>query len=269
MFSVDVDLSIQKARVVASVKNVRKRTEMNSHNSLLQQLALRRSVGSDDQVSSDHPLIAAADVDEFLAIALPSESAELNDILLRAIGFALQSRNQSVEVSFLSSSAALESVLTFFRRQDKYKILPRAEFSELERDLKKWLKQQPALASEPEKRGLIYEKVPELNRFPFSYVFKKFCEHHALDLSDLWPVVGKHAEWPLTEIRHRLVHGDPFLTRPVEALACAQAHLAWVVERMLLSVLSWPIGRSNVSREKLSQISSCHQSWPAERAKFA
>ena len=172
----------------------------------------------------------------------------MNEILQRAIGFALQSRNQSLEVSFISSSAALESVLTFFRRQDEYEILAAEEFSELERDLKKWLKQHPALASEPAKRGLIYEKVPELNRFPFSYVFKKFCEHHSLDLSDLWPVTGKHADWPLMEIRHRLVHGDPFRSRPAEALACAQAHLSWVVERMLLCVLGWPIERSNVSR---------------------
>jgi hypothetical protein len=242
---------------------------MTSHTLLLQQLALRRAVGTDDQISSDHPLIAATDIDEFLATPLPSQSAELNDILQRAIGFALESRNQSLEVSFLSSSAALESVLTFFRRQDKYKILPRAEFSELERDLKKWLKQHPVLANEAGKRALIYEKVPELNRFPYSYVFKKFCEHHALDLTDLWPVIGKHAEWPLTEIRHRLVHGDPFLSRPVEALACAKEHITWVVERMLLSVLGWPIARSNVSRDSLSRTSSHHQSWQAERAKFA
>jgi len=237
--------------------------------SLLQHLALRKPVGADDQISADHPLIAAGDVDEFLATALLSESAELNDILQRAIGFSLRSGSQSMEVSFISSSAALESVLTFFRRQDEYEILSSAEFSELERDLKKWLKQHPVLARETAKRGLIYEKVPELNRLPFSYVFKKFCKHHALDLTDLWPVVGKHAEWPLTEIRHRLVHGDPFESRPAEALACAQAHLGWVVERMILCVLGWPIERSNVSRDYLHRLNSEHQAWQAERAKFA
>lgn len=241
---------------------------MNEH-PLLQQLAQRLPVGTHTSVESGGPLIDETDLDEFLATTSPPEGAELDEILERAIGFALQSGSQSLEVSFIGSSAALESVLTFFRRQDEYDILSAKEFSALERDLKKWLKQHPVLANEAGKRALIYEKVPELNRFPFSYVFKKFCEHHALDLSDLWPVIGKHADWPLTEIRHRLVHGDPFLTRPEEALACAQAHLSWVVERMLLSVLGWPIERSNVSRENLSRLSRYHQSWPAERAKFA
>jgi hypothetical protein len=70
------------------------------------------------------------------------------------------------------------------------------------------------------------------------------------------------------EVRHRLVHGDPFLSRPVEALACAEAHLRWIVERMLLCVLGWPIERSSVSIEYLRSKNQ-NQTWQAERAKFA
>src|SRR6266850_4324560 len=199
--------------------------------SLLQMLALRQQTDTRGRAASHEALIGEVDIDEFLTTASQGNDPELNDILERAISFALQSGNQSPEVSLLSLSASLESVLTFFRRQDEYEILGAEKFSEVECDLKKWLKQHPALANEPAKRGLIYEKVPELNRFPVSTVFKKFCEHHSLDLSDLWPVTGKHADWPLMEIRHRLVHGDPFRSRPAEALACAQTHLSWVVER--------------------------------------
>jgi hypothetical protein len=65
-----------------------------------------------------------------------------------------------------------------------------------------------------------------------------------------------------------LIHGDPFLKRPPEALACASAHLGWVVERMLLSVLGWPIERSNVSQEFLGRTQGEHKFWKAERAKF-
>lgn len=239
--------------------------------SLLKMLARRQPVdtpGRVESVESRVSLIDEVDIDEFLTTASKGHDAEMDDILQRATSFALQSGSQSPEVSFLSLSASLESVLTFFRRQDEYEILGAEEFSAVERDLKKWLKQHPVLANEPAKRGLIYEKVPELNRFPVSTIFKKFCEHHSLDLSDLWPVVGKHADWPLMEIRHRLVHGDPFQSRPAEALACAQAHLGWVVERMLLCVLGWPIERSSVSRDKLC-TSLYHEPWPAERAKFA
>jgi len=241
---------------------------------LLQRLARRQTVGAQRRVESQgvsitEPLIVEADLEEFLVATSPGDGAELNDILQRAILFTVSSRGQGVEVSFLSLSAALESVLTFFRRQGDYEILAAKEFSELESDLKKWLKQQPALANEPAKRGLIYEKVPELNRFPVSSIFRKFCEHYSLDLSDLWPVTGKHAEWPLMEVRHRLVHGDPFLSRPVEALACAEAHLRWVVERMLLCVLGWPIERSNVSADFLQRTRDEHDDWQSERARFA
>lgn len=235
---------------------------------LLQRLGRRRPIEMSSRVESHGPLIDEEDLEEFLVTTSPVNGAELNEILERAIGFTIQSRNQSLEISFISLSAALESVLTFFRRQNEYDILGTKRFSELERDLKKWLKQHPTLANEPAKRGLIYEKVPELNRFPFSYVFKKFCAHHSLDLTDLWPVVGKHAEWPLTEIRHRLVHGDPFVSRPAEAMACASAHLGWVVERMILCVIGWPIERSNVRPDYLIKNCGAYQSWEAKRAMF-
>jgi hypothetical protein len=236
---------------------------------LCKSLARRLQVDGERQANDATPLIDASDVDEFMSIAAISRSDELNDILNRAINFALPSPQQSVEVAFISLSAALESVLTFFRRQDEYEILGANEFSELERDLKKWLKQQKVLAGETTKRKLIYEKFRELNRFPFSHVFDRFCEHYSLDLSDLWPVTGKHADWPLTEIRHRLVHGDPFNSRPAEAMACAEAHLRWTVERMLLSVPGWPVERSNVSPNYLRRTSREHQSWETARSQFA
>lgn len=234
---------------------------------LLKQFARRHSIGSNEPGVT--PLIASADEDEFASAAVLADSAELNDILERAINFALPNTDSTPEVSFLSLSASLESILTFHRRQDEYKILPPEDFTELERDLKKWLKQHRVLAHEPAKRALVYEKFRELNRFPMSHVFKMFCEHYSLDLTDLWPVIGKHAEWPLTEIRHRLVHGDPFQSRPAEAMECAEKHLRWVVERMLLCVLGWPIARSSVSHEYLENAIVEHSGWRIERARFA
>lgn len=241
---------------------------MTDNARLLSDLALRRFPGNDGSAWTE-PLIPQAEVEHFLATASATlVHAELNEILLRAIRFRLDSAACSLEISFISVYAALESILTFFRRQDEFEILGAIEFGELERDLRKWLRQQPSLATAPAKRGLIYEKIRELNRFPFSSVFKTFCAQYALDLSDLWPLVGVHAEWPLLEIRHRLVHGDPFEVRPVAALACAREHLSWTVERMLLCVLGWPVERSSVSSQSLRSRKE-HQSWPDERAKFA
>ncbi|HSS21300.1 MAG TPA: hypothetical protein VLL54_14595 [Pyrinomonadaceae bacterium] len=237
-----------------------------NYTSLLQKLATRRPAGAPPQAPG---LIAAPDIAEFVGVSLRTlDESESREILARAIEFRTGSDTTTLEISFVGLFAALESVLTFFRRQNDYDILEPEVFASLQQDLKKWLKQHAALAHESAKRALIYEKFRELNRFPFSHVFNKFCEHYSLDLTDLWPLVGKHADWPLTEIRHRLVHGDPFVSRPPEALACANLHLTWTVERMLLCELGWPVERSNVSAGNLQGWRE-HTAWPAERAKFA
>ncbi len=238
---------------------------------LLEHLAARRAHDAGVAFQPSGPLIVGADVAEFLTTASGAfTDDETGDILRRAVTYTLPSGTRNLELAFISLYAALESILTFFRRQDEYEILGAEEFAALERELRGWLKQHALLRDESAKRGLIYEKIRELNRFPFSYVFRRFCEQHALDLSDLWPVLGRPEQWPLMEIRHRLVHGDPFRSRPAEALACASQHLHWVVERMLLSVLGWPVSRSGVSPEQLLRDGgSRYTAWQAERARFS
>jgi hypothetical protein len=253
--------------------------------SLLIFFALRKrlseiSAGDEDSLEGLHRraergelesnLIDAANLEEFLSTARREFAAQQNkETLRRAFSYMIPTSGDSSEGYFLKLFSALESALTFFRRENEYDILPPEEFSELERDLKKWLKQHPLLSNEPEKRSLIYEKVRELNRFPFSHVFKKFCERYDVHLDDLWPVTGRLDGWPLLEIRHRLVHGDPFRSRPQEALLCATEHLRWTAERMLLSVLGWPIERSNASPEHLARTEVTYRDWPGERARFA
>jgi hypothetical protein len=240
---------------------------VNSNCQLLVDLAGRRLIGIDNNPGA--ALIEGPDIEEFVQVSWNTLlQSDPNEILLRAIKFRLGSQPAIREISFLSLYAALESILTHFRRQDEFEILDLKKFGELERALRKWLRQHPSLATEPARRGLIYEKLRELNRFPFSSVFRKFCEDHSVNLSDLWPVIGPHEEWPLLEIRHRLVHGDPFASCPEEALACAQSHLAWTVDRMLLCVLGWPIERSNVSSVALAGCGH-YQDWRAQRNRFA
>ena len=215
-------------------------------------------------------LVAAAETGEFVRHAQETLTRlPLNDILRRAIHLTISTDDEAIENSFISLFAALESVLTFFRRAGDYDLLPREDFGHLERDLRKWLKAHPLLAGESAKRGLMYEKLKELNRFPFSYVFARFCEENRLDLSDLWPVPGRPSEWPLAEIRHRLIHGDPFANCPRSALVSAHRHLRWTVERMLLAVLEWPLARTCVSSDALSASSDIYRDWQAERARLS
>ena len=215
-------------------------------------------------------LIAAPDSDEFRRVASGAlSSAEHGEVLERAVAVALQSADAPPELSFIGLFAALESVLTSFRRQGDYEIVPADQFARLEKELKGWLKSHPLLAGDAARRGLVYEKLRELNRFPFSHVFGRFCARHALDLSDLWPVFARADEWPLVEIRHRLVHGDPFTSRPAGAVECARQHLKWATARVILAALGWPAARSRVSPEHLARAGRWYDDWREERAKLA
>ena len=215
-------------------------------------------------------LVAEADEAALLCAARETLAREGEaDVFARAVGFALDAERAPLELSFISLYTALESALTFFRRQGDYHVIPREEFARFEADLRGWLRRHPALEGDPARRALLYEKVRELNRFPFSHVCKQFCDRYGLDLSDLWPLAGPADEWPLVEIRHRLVHGDPFRSRPAEALECAREHLRWTVERMILSVVGWPVERSRVSPAALQLAGAAYKSWRDERAKFA
>ena len=218
---------------------------------------------------ADDPLVEADDLGEFVRAAAAALAAtDRQEVLRRALGFMTPVPGESVERSFLVLFSALESTLTFARGEDEYRILPREEFAQLERELKAWLKSRPALAGDAARRALLYEKTRELNRLPFSRVFTMFCGRRGVELSDLWPLVGPLDGWPLLEIRHRLVHGDPFDASPGGALVCATAHLRWTAERMLLAVLGWEAGRSGAAPSRLSTQAE-YAGWPAARAQLA
>lgn len=247
---------------------------------LILSFAARRKVGvggldesdlSGDAAGAAEPLVEADELGEFVRAAAGAlAGSEREEVLRRALGFMTPVPGETVERSFLALFTALEATLTFARGEDEYKIIPREEFARLERDLKVWLKAHPSLAGDAERRALIYEKTRELNRLPFSRVFDRFRERHGLDLSDLWPLVGRLDAWPLLEIRHRLVHGDPFAgPRPEGALRCAAEHLRWTAERMLLAVLGWPVERSNASPARLAATREEYRRWPEERATLA
>jgi hypothetical protein len=62
----------------------------------------------------------------------------------------------------------------------------------------------------------------------------------------------------LADIRNRVVHGSTFDHRQLNALAVAGDHLQWLLERMLLRVLAWPIDRSNVSGARLAKLRAAY-----------
>lgn len=244
---------------------------------LILSFAARRRVGvGDPEDGGDEapaegaavPLIEPDALGEFVRAAADALAPRgRGEVMRRALGFMTPAPGEAFERTFLVLFAALESALTYARGDDEYEIIPREEFARLEGDLKDWLKAHPALAADAGRRALLYEKTRELNRLPFSRVYALFCERRGVEVSDLWPLTGRLDGWPLLQIRHRLVHGDPFPERPGAALACAVAHLRWTAERLLLAAMGWPVERSNVSPRRLAGLEE-YRSWPAERGRL-
>lgn len=108
-------------------------------------------------------------------------------------------------------------------------------------------------------------KLPEVNRVSFSTAFNEFCKFYKIDLKNLWPVVDKEDGISLSGIRNRLIHGDIFTPRQQLALMSAGAHLRWVVERSVLSVLGWPYSKSKVSPPFLANNMTMYKGWSEDR----
>ena len=136
-----------------------------------------------------------------------------------------------------------------------------SEWNEFQDDLKKWLRNYPMLKNGKGKRILIYEKLPELNRISFSTAFNHFCAFYSIDLSDLWPVLKNSRGISISEIRNKLIHGETFNPLQLGALMAAKEHLQWIMERLILAVLDWPISRSRVNKEFLEHYMACHKDW--------
>ena len=109
---------------------------------------------------------------------------------------------------------------------------------------------------EPDERTKIEAKLPEFNRPAFRDVWHAFVDEAELDIDDLWPVIGKSPTDLLT-IRNKLAHGELLSGEALIAVGVAVMHLRAVLQRMILATLKFPLGRSNLSKEKASIV------WPA------
>jgi len=191
---------------------------------------------------------------------------EPKDLIRQAIQciISVNQENKTFENAFFTLYSALESLTLHFRRINQLEeILPPEQWTNLENELKKWIKNHQLLNNDKnkDKRAFIYEKLPELNRISFLTVFTQFCNYYSVDLSDLWPVIKNSKGISLSEIRNKLIHGETFNSLQLEALTIAKEHLQWIVERLILAVLGWPISRSYINQDYLSHYMACYKDW--------
>jgi hypothetical protein len=193
---------------------------------------------------------------------------ESDESLRRAISFTIPKKGTILEHEYVALYSALEMLVLYFRRlQDlEFIITPNKLRGKVRKKLKEVIENEPLLAEQSsQKRGWMCDKLNELNRIPFVTAFEKFCVFYAIDLHDLWPVVGNERGPSLSTIRNKLVHGEVFDDRHSLALIAAKFHMQWSVERMILAVLGWPIVKSRVSPSYLSGGHAVYKGWEAHR----
>lgn len=173
------------------------------------------------------------------------------DLLRQALQRLVFDEDSIFNHSFLRLYSAVETLVFFFRRKNAPEEVLSAERwepikKELEKELRKFLKSHNL---SPNERKLMYDKLPELNRVAFTTALQEFLSKYPVELSDLWPLASAGSNGnSLSDIRHRLVHGDRMNPEEHHALAIALAHLRWTAERLALATLGWPIERSRVYR---------------------
>ncbi len=98
-------------------------------------------------------------------------------------------------------------------------------------------------------------------------LFHEFEASHPGTFDDLWPLVGRNQELPLSHFRNAIVHGEAFSEPDWTALSYAAEHLRWYLERIILIALGWDFEKSSVSKSAL-RLFYAHSDWQRERDKL-
>lgn len=97
--------------------------------------------------------------------------------------------------------------------------------------------------------------------------WRLFQIKYAVDLSDLWPLVDRTGGITLTQLRNKVAHGQYLNPAQTLALLYAREHLRWTVERVVLSLLGWPVPLSKVHPGFLGRMHT-YRNWRQARAAF-
>lgn len=85
--------------------------------------------------------------------------------------------------------------------------------------------------------------------------FEKFASHYGLIYNDLWPIFGTEELSGLSDIRNKLIHGNPLPRNLFCSLITANFHLSIYLERLLTLILGWSVEKTNVSLSRLHMFS--------------
>jgi hypothetical protein len=210
----------------------------------------------DDFTDSNHTegLLESNDFDDFLSTCFPALLSYPNpDVLHQAIVSVVPGHKRTLEESFLSMFAGIEALLLDYRKRKnlQFVIADPDEWKEFKKELKKSIK---TLLKDchPKQRCAVYEKLDELNRISLRRVFEQFCDEYKVAFRDLWPLFQSGDFVGLTDIRNKIIHGDRIPSEYISTLSKAKSSLQYIVERMILSLLRFPVTKSTIDPYGLS-----------------
>lgn len=193
------------------------------------------------------------------------------DMIRKAVYALVPGIDRALEEEFLSMFAGLEAVLLCYRRQHNMEVVfPLDEWKQKKRVLQKEIgKILEILGSDPEQRNRMYQKLDELNRISLKSVWKHFCEDQQVDISDLWPLFRKEDVIGLSEIRNWLIHNGPIPEEGFGALMGANENLRWILERVVCSLLYWPLERTTINFKDLQKYDAIFRDMPCDQKKLS
>ena len=211
----------------------------------------------DDFKGSKHTesLIDSLHFGEYLKTCFPALLSHPNpEVLCDAIVSVVPGRKRTIEESFLSMFSSLEALILDFRKRNnlEYVIDDEDEWNDRKKEIKKSIKTILKNYSRNQ-RSYMYGKLDELNRIPLRLVFEEFCSEHKIDVSDLWPLYKEGDFIGLSDIRNKLIHGDRISNEFIKMLSEAKSSLQYMIERILLTIMSYPVNNSDVSKRLLLQ----------------
>jgi len=206
------------------------------------------------EVNSNDVVVDIRDFKSFMKCCYPVFQNYENKLALRnALHSAISSDLHSLETSYLSMFAGLETLILDFRRREGAElVLAPGQFKHLRSYLIECMKQSTKPELTEAQQESICKKLGELNRVSLREAFEGFCKKYTIYLKDLWPVFGENGTVGLVDIRNKLIHGDPLNHDVFETLIIAKEHLKYALERVLLRILSWNLAKSKVSPEYLA-----------------
>ena len=223
----------------------------------------------EEKTDIDNTLIPPLDIEEFLNVSL-EQFGRLPDsnALKQAIYFALHGQDRGIGDAYVMLFAGIETLLNVFQpSKDVDPPAPNDIWQALFDTVSTVLERQRTFIALPDRvQEQLLKNIRGANQVSFSNRFERMCSSQKIDLADLWPMLGGGNS--LYAVRNRIVHGRVFSSdQEWFRVVSAKFHLLWTLERSILSILGWPVGRSRCSARSLSGM-TLYSKWRADREYF-